>query len=196
MGVASGDPSQAKVQGALLCSDWKGLGQISTADYLAAENVDDNADATGLIAFFFACFGGGTPARDTFAADGQGEVIAPAPFVSALPQRLLGHPKKPALAVVGHVDRAWGLSIKPLGSSDSQLGPYETFIGRVLRGECVGNGMTDLHGRAAILSSELGDLLMPGAGRVPTDPELAYLWLQRNDARAYVLFGDPAVKLR
>jgi hypothetical protein len=151
-------------------------------------------DPSGLIAFFFACFGAGTPRTDYFPIAGAPAAIAPGPFVAALPQRLLGH-ARPALAVVGHVDRAWGFSIKPSGVAQPQLGPYETFLGLVLRGDCVGNATADFHGRAAFLSSQLADALAPGSPAL-SDYELAWNWIERNDARSYVLLGDPAVRLR
>ena len=37
---------------------------------------------------------------------------APKPFIAALPRRLLTHPNGSALAVIGHIDRAWGFSIQ------------------------------------------------------------------------------------
>ena len=57
-----------------------------------------------------------------------------APFVAALPQRLLTHPGGGALAVIGHVERAWGYSIRPVGLGNRLL-PFRNLLGRVLRGE-------------------------------------------------------------
>lgn len=195
MGFDLGDPDQVRAQGALLTQDWTGWGGIRREHYVAAADITDEMDATGLIAFFFACYGAGTPARDSFPRDGQPQPIAPAPFVAALPQRLLGHAAHPALAVVGHIERAWGFSIVPSNVTRPQLGTFEGFLGRVLTGECVGNATVEFSGRAATLSSRLADLYQPGARR-PSDEELVWSWIERNDTRAFVLLGDPAARLR
>jgi hypothetical protein len=185
----SGDGDQLERQGALL-----GHHHGRWPDpVLAAADVGESFDGRGLVAFFFACFGAGTPARDDFE---DGAPRAPRPFVARLPQAMLGHPTRPALAVVGHVDRAWAYSFEPGGLSGSQVDHFESFLGRVLRGEPVGHATADIHGRAAVLASQLADALAPLA-RVPIgDEALALAFLERNDARNYVLLGDPAVRLR
>ena len=101
--------------------------------YLTAADLDDDARVHGLIAFLFACYGAGTPAADHFLADrSKAPVpIALAPFVAALPQRLLSHPGGGALAVIGHVERAWGYSIRPVGLGNRLL-PFRNLMGRVL----------------------------------------------------------------
>jgi hypothetical protein len=69
----------------------------------------DSPALRGMLAFFFACYGAGTPRQDDFAhlATGAPVEIAPHGFLARLPQQLL---KRGALAVVGHVERAWGCS--------------------------------------------------------------------------------------
>jgi hypothetical protein len=73
-----------------------------------------------------ACFGAGTPKLDDFAhlvAEPQA-AIAPYAFVAALPKALLGHPNG-ALAIVGHVERAWSYSFlwEEAGGRRTQLRP-------------------------------------------------------------------------
>ena len=97
--------------------------------YLSAADVSDDASVGGMIAFFFACFGAGTPNLDQFRKDpndaSTAVKLAEQPFVAALPRRLLAHPNGGALAVIGHVDRAWSFSIRPPSAAGPQI---RTFI--------------------------------------------------------------------
>ena len=79
--------------------------------------------------------------------------IADKPFVAALPQRLLSHPKGSALAVVGHIERAWACSFDA-AAAGAQIGPFRNFIGRVMSGEPVGHATKDFNERYAMLIGE------------------------------------------
>jgi hypothetical protein len=198
MGWPKDDSRQRPAQGALLAQDWAGFGQVSPAHYLTAPEIEDGASVGGLVAFVFACYGAGTPATDSFLTErGRGPVdIAAAPFVAALPQRLLSHPDGSALAVLGHVERAWGYSIRPTGVG-AQIGPFRDFLARVLSGEPVGHATKGFAERYAVLSSILASALDESSKEAkPSAQELAATWVERNDAQNYVVLGDPAVKLR
>src|SRR6185369_7057447 len=114
MGFPLGHPKQSDSQGALLCQDWPGLGQIGPEHYFAASDLTDEARVHGMIAFHFACYGAGTPAFDRFIYEpGESpEPIAKEAFISALPKKLLSHSKGGALAVIGHVERAWDIQLQ------------------------------------------------------------------------------------
>lgn len=198
MGWPKDDPRQRSAQGALLCQDWAGFGQVNPNHYLTAPELEPGANVRGLVAFVFACYGAGTPATDNFLTErGRGPVaVAPAPFVASLPQRLLSHPNGSALAVVGHVERAWGYSIRPTGAG-TQIGPFRDFLNRVIAGEPVGHSTKNFSERYAVLSAELLSMLDDSTpGPKPAPPEIAATWAERNDAQNYVLLGDPAVRLR
>jgi hypothetical protein len=204
----SGHPRQRQQQGAILCSDWPGRGAPLDSHILAAEDIGDDARLMGLIAFLFACYGAGTPQYDDFTVktrqlEGQQlggleqldrSEIAPQPFVARLPQRLLGHPRGGALAVVGHVDRAWGTSFGWEGVR--QLATFESALTKLFAGDRLGFVMEDFNNRYAELSTEVATRIEAIKFREIVPPEeLARLWTANSDARNYVVVGDPAVKL-
>jgi hypothetical protein len=198
MGWPKGHERQQPAQGALLCQDWTGFGSVLPGHYLTGADLTDDARVHGLVAFLFACYGAGTPAFDNFLENRTGgpRPIAERPFVAALPQRLLSHPQGSALAVLGHVEQAWGYSIRPPGVG-AQLQPFRNLIGRILGGEPVGHATKDFSEKYATLSTELlGKLDDTQPGSRPSDEELAWTWIERNDAQNYVVLGDPAVRLR
>ncbi len=217
LGWPRGHERQAAAQGALLCQDYPGFGVApQPPHYLAAGDVADDARVHGLVAFLFACFGAGTPRFNNFLYEGDQDLnflfdrgqrperIAEQAFVSPLPRRLLSHPQGGALAVIGHIERAWGYSIRPLdehfepvANVGPQLAPFRNCLGRILGGLPVGHATKDISDKYAILAAELLSRLDPGqAGPRPGDAELAWTWVERNDAQNYVLLGDPAVRLR
>jgi hypothetical protein len=198
MGWPAGHADQQARQGALLSQDWPGIGSIGPAHYLTAAEVSDDARVQGMILFHFACYGAGTPRYDNFLHEpGQlPPAVADQAFVAALPKRMLSHPNGAALAVIGHVERAWGCSfVSPAGGP--QLLPFRNAIGRILTQAPVGYAMRDFRERYAALSASLSSLLESvGFGGHIDDDEFANAWIERNDAQNYTLNGDPAARLR
>jgi hypothetical protein len=201
------DPLQMPHQGALLCGDWpgplawlcQGSKEIPHDYYLAGEDIPNTADLAGVIAFHFACFGAGTPHLNEYPhlAPLSPEAIASRSFVASLPQRLLGHPKGAALAVIGHVERAWGWSFAYnwQGTGD-QLESFESAMKTLMDGLPVGLAMESFGSRYAELSTELSEVNKKiDRGYQPDVEDLAARWTASNDARSYVIMGDPATRL-
>jgi len=210
MEFPAGDRRQRLDQGALLCQDWTGeAGEVSSDAYFSASDVTDDLNLRGMILFAFACFGAGTPHydeyhRSVFRASSQ--AIAEVPFVAALPKAMLALRDRGALAVVGHVERSWGLSFlsempnRPesmVGRKREHVEVFAAAIERLLAGQPVGAALDCFDMRHAAVATELAYLYdhMRDPPTVEDIYRLAELWTANNDARGYIVIGDPAVRL-
>ncbi len=198
MQFPNGDTRQLKHQGALLCQDWPGpkawKGAVPEGHYFSADDLSSTTNLAGLMAFFFACYGCGTPKHDDFAhLVGERNEIAPHAFLANLPRRML---LQGALAVLGHVERAWGTSFM-WGSAKPQLAVFESALKRLMENHPVGSATEFFNGRYAEISSDLTSYLNKYEFN-PDDMDaemVADLWTANNDARSYVVIGDPAVRM-
>lgn len=194
------DPRQLPHTGAILTQDWPGpKARVPITDnfYFSADDIASDADVFGMIAFIFACYGGGAPKMDNFyrQAFGEQKVIAPHAFLAQLPMRLLSHPRGGALAVFAHIERAWGSSIV----WDGAVRDVETFdatIDALLNGKPAGNAIEYFNERYAEISTDLTSELDETTPETQDEVKLAGMWTSNNDARNYALLGDPAVTLK
>ncbi|EDM74920.1 hypothetical protein PPSIR1_20789 [Plesiocystis pacifica SIR-1] len=207
VGFELGDPRQRRHQGALLLQDWPGpnhwKGPIKEELYLSGDDLSGGAGMLGMIAFNFACYGGGTPRYDEFAKQAfkERKPIAEAPFLSDLQRRMLAHPKGGALAAVGHIERAWGYSFMwgtgKRGASEPALAVFESALEVLMKGATVGMAIEYFNERYAEMASDLTLQIE----ELEWDPDavdpftLAHTWTSNNDARGYAVMGDPAVRL-
>jgi hypothetical protein len=198
LGFPADDDRQRETQGALICQDWAGPKEaVDENQWFAAKDVPDGAAVHGLVTLLVACHGVGTPARDNFDQDpfGKARQIAAQPFVSRLPKRLLSHPGGGALAVVGHIDRAWTTSFAGSQSGEGRDAIAE-FLACLLEGETVGWAMEFLNQAYANLAAQLNTLWQAWRLRESVDQAFfSLIWRLCNDARNYIVFGDPAVRL-
>lgn len=192
LGFAYRDERQRNRQGALVCQEWPGPGHPPSDEHCLFADDLDGVRPAGLISFHFACHSAGTPAYDAFDLDDDGRPlpIASQPFTARLPQRLLAGG---ALAVIGHLERAWTWSFQWHGAG-RQIGVFENALARLLRGYPVGWAMEYFNQRYGELATDL-DMEIRRAPR-GNDRKVARLWTARNDARNYVVLGDPAVRVQ
>ena len=202
-GFEAGDPRQIPHQGGLVCQDWPGprawQKPLPEAFYVSGDDLGADADVHGLIAFHFACYGAGTPRLDAFAHTNSGASqraeIARRAFVAGLPQALLSHPRGGALAVIGHVERAWSYSFVWRGAGEQTV-TFESAFTQLLAGCPVGMAFECFNERHAELSVALAvEMEEIKFGKTPDERELAGIWTANNDARGYAIIGDPAVRL-
>ena len=200
MGFPKGHALQDRHQGALLCQEWPGprayRGAVPPEFYFSADDLSDTARLGGMVAFHFACYSAGTPKLDDYAhRNNVREQIAPHAFVADLPRRMLGLPGGGALAAVGHVERAWGYSFMWPGAGN-QTDAFENCLGALMDGSRLGPALEAFAARHADLAVNLnGELENIKFGAKPDPVALANLWTANNDARGYVIIGDPAVRI-
>ena len=141
VGYPKDHPHQRDFQGALVTQEWSYLLSSPNPDdhLFAATDIQANANLHGMIAFHFACYGLGTPRFNNFKyQDGEAK-LTEVPFVARLPQKLLSHSNGGALAVIGHVDRAWSSSFK--NKTVKQWSVFQSALTCLMKGRPVGYAM-------------------------------------------------------
>ncbi len=191
------DPHLRERQGALITQEWLPGAAVGTANQFAGEDIPADAQLQGTFAFLFACFGGGCPQNDSYSwnPDGSPRQIAPVPMISRLPQVLLA---RGVLAVFAHLDVAYAYSFAD-GNDTPQPQVIRTPLELLMRGKragLAGDSFTSLWSALAIQVSESTPRALGVAARAPELAAFANLSIARDDARNYLVLGDPAVCLR
>jgi Peptidase family C25 len=193
VGYPKDDPRQRELQGALLCQEWQPafLEPIDPSTHLfSAADVDSNADLLGMITMNFACYSLGTPQLNNFTDEGGAAELASKPLIAKLPQRLLSHEKGGALAVIGHVERAFIESFQI--NEIEQVAVFQSFLTCLIKGWPVGYAMEFFNQHYAELAA---DCIQGIQENNMTDKKTAGLWKASNNARNYAILGDPAVRI-
>ena len=98
--------------------------------------------------------------------------------------------------MIGHVERAWSCSFHGGDGVGRQLQTFQSVVQCLLGGHRVGWALEYFGALYAALATELtGEITRETQGQRPDDALLAELWTAHNDARGFVVLGDPAVKL-
>jgi hypothetical protein len=204
--------TQKRVNGAICCQHMNDQPLDEDSTLFTAADVPPNDDGAvfleGSVFIQFACFGYGTPAESDFMHWlGQPELNSQADFVAALPKRLLAHPRGP-IAYVGHLDTAWLHGFDDpdnpfiFDNWDPRIAPFVFAINTLLKeANPVGLAMAEMNKRYditnAVLTSAL-DRLKRGKMQITSEfySRIADTFITRSDAQNYMIFGDPAARLR
>ncbi|MBK9754407.1 MAG: helix-turn-helix domain-containing protein [Nannocystis sp.] len=187
---------------------------------ICGEDLRSRPFMPGGVWFMLACYGAGTPNSSAYkhwlaalAAAGQFRgkpeaVLAglpgprDRPFTSALAQAVLANPNGP-LGFMSHIDLAWTYSFQELDSgATNRPARYMAITRSILKRDRVGVAMRELLRFFDQTNVELTSLYdqearQRSAGE-PVQVDAArqgHLWMLRQDLAAYVLLGDPAVRL-
>jgi hypothetical protein len=179
-----------RTMGAIMTRPWNPADAPTEDSFVASRHLKAETDLRGTFHILCACYGAGWPRVSSY---DQAEV-SPAAMVAYLPQRLLA---KGALAVLGHVDRAWSYSYVSGDGSDGSIDrtqEYEGILAAMMtKGTRAGYATDKFNVRWKALGDDIAELERTQS--FESAEQLHNLWVERDDARGYVLLGDPAVKL-
>lgn len=197
---------QKRYNGAICCQGFDvnpGMMNLFSADDISY----DAPFLEGSVFFQFACFGYGTPAYSDFMHwFGQPELNSEEDFIAALPKKLLAHPRGP-IGYIGHVDATWlhGFADpeNPLiiDRWHKRIFPFKKAIDELLACQPLGRALSTMNeeynfGNSYL--SSLWDRIQRGGHEMTLErnSRLVNTFIKRSDAQNYMIFGDPAARLR
>jgi hypothetical protein len=200
---------QARFNGAICCQT---QGPLTLDGLFGGDDVPSGGAPflEGAVFFQFACYGYGTPAVSEYAhwleAPGKETRNTDRDFVAALPKRLLAHPRGP-IAFIGHLDTAFlhgftdATAPETLDRWHNRIQPFVSAARMLLDVQASGLAMQAMNERYAALNTLLAntyDRIQRGTMQWTPTSQARFLdsWITRGDAQNYMIFGDPAARLR
>ena len=187
---------QQRKMGALVCAEWEGFVETKVDDAACFFATDlPAADLTGLVMFSFACYSAGAPKIPRFTDHPKAALAKPGrmDFISALPQATL---RKGALAFIGHIDQTWGYSYVWIDATNTKN--FESALGVILKCRRVGFAMEAFSQAYLDLNDQLTGLkglINSYKGGADNGDAILRTWMARQDAKSYIIIGDPAARL-
>lgn len=205
---SAGAATQRRMQGSLLTQEWSPGTPAGPANQFSGDDVPADARLQGTIGFLFACYSGACPTQDNYRLGPNGSPvnIAPAPFTARLPQVLLS---QGMLAVIGHIDMAFPYAFLDVNQTP-QPQALRTPLELLMKGKRTGLAADSLSVMWSARSAQLalaqaqpssgspsGSAATSATATAPAiSPAIARMTLARDDARNYIVLGDPATRLR
>jgi hypothetical protein len=205
---------QKRINGAICCQKTDELEEeenwLFTSDDIPFDN--NNPFLEGSVFFQFACFGYGTPKESVYNRwlGKEPKLNAQEDFIAAIPKKLLTHPRGP-IGFIGHVDLAWLHGFDDPKNPDlpgAQGDPWNFRIKPFLKALEVlldkrrptGRSMIEMSKRLA----QMSDLFATRSTLIENNEiprtlqfrnRMTLDFITRNDAKNYMIFGDPAARL-
>lgn len=198
--------AQKRYNGAICCQH---SGRLSLDALFTGDDVPkDEPFLEGAVFFQFACFGYGTPAESDYShwLDDVPKAYASTDFVANLPKQLLAHPRGP-IAYVGHLDTAFLHAFadpeapETLERWNNRIAPFVKAVDQLLAVQPSGLAMEGMGERFSLCNTLITSTYdRDRRGKLKWTPELRArfldTWITRSDAQNYMVFGDPAARLR
>ncbi|HUT05325.1 MAG TPA: hypothetical protein VMW74_01365 [Nitrosopumilaceae archaeon] len=134
--------------------------------------------------------------------------IAPTTFVSSLPKKLIFHPKGP-LAFIGHLDEMLSYTIAEdedfqMEDREKRMKSLSFVIENILRGTPIGYALKNMKEEYSLLNDAIVDVsgylvneLNQGKDiEESKQKQFSDLMLQRHKTKNFMIFGDPAVRIK
>ena len=200
------DDIQRRYNGAICCQH---TGPLTLDHLFSADDVPMGEPFLEGAAFFeFACFGYGTPAESDYThwIDDMTEAYTSADFVAALPKRLLAHPQGP-IAFISHLDTAFLHAFTDQNDPfimdrwHARIAPFVSAVNMLLGVQPSGLAMGMMNQKYIVTNAMLTNTYdRQQRGRIQWTESLVRrfvdTWIIRGDAQNYMVFGDPAARLR
>lgn len=200
------EEDRKQLTGSICCQDSEPTDEETL--FCADDIPDEGQFLEGSIFFQFSCFGYGTPAESDFEhwfvgrpGWNKATKIAEKDMISPIPKKLLAHKSGP-VAFIGHLDVALldGFydpnSVSPEIDWHPRLAPYQMMVKALLRSETTGSALNHMNARYNSLNATINRLNNLIQKKKDVDmTEFATAMLHANDAKNFLLFGDPFVYL-